>query len=190
MKYNQQHKDFLRDNQHLTRLELTTAFNKEFDTTQTYSCIHQACKRFKFRTNRNTKFKPGHKSWNAGSKGLTSANKTSFKKGQKPHNHKPVGHERITVDGYIEVKTSEPKTFELKHRLVWQHHNGKLPNDMIITFKDGDTTNCNIENLEAITRQEHVRRNKLKIKSYPQELQPTIKLIAKIQTKASKLKEA
>lgn len=71
MNYTQQHKDFLRDNQHLTRLELTAAFNKEFGTEQSYSCIHSDCKRFKYKSGRNTQFKPGHKSWNKGSKGLT-----------------------------------------------------------------------------------------------------------------------
>ena len=30
---------------------------------------------------------------------------TRFKKGDKPGNHRKVGSERITVDGYIEIKT-------------------------------------------------------------------------------------
>ena len=52
---------------------------------------------------------------------------TRFKKGNIPGNHKPVGYERITKDGYIEVKTAEPNVFELKHRLIWAEHNGEIP---------------------------------------------------------------
>ena len=49
---------------------------------------------------------------------LAKTKATRFKKGHVPKNHKPVGYERITRDGYIEVKTAEPNVFELKHRLV------------------------------------------------------------------------
>lgn len=189
MNYSQKQKDYLSDNQHLSRVDLTVAFNKHFGTNQTFAGIHSACKRYKFRSNRNTQFKPGHKSWNKGSKGLTGANKTSFKKGNRPKNWKPVGHQRITKDGYIEIKTQEPNRFELKHRVVWIECNGPLPDGMILTFIDGDKTNCLIENLEMVSRQEQVRRNKMKISSYPPELQKTVKLIAKVQAGASRLRE-
>ena len=53
--------------------------------------------------------------------------KTRFKKGNTPHNHKPVGYQRITQDGYIEVKTEEPNIFKLKHRLVWEKEFGEIP---------------------------------------------------------------
>ncbi len=190
MKYTQAHKDYLRDNQNQSRADLTVAFNKHFDTDISYDCIHSACKRFKFKSGRDSQFKPGHKTWNKDTKGLTSANKTSFKKGNRPLNWKPIGHIRTSRDGYIEIKTKEPNVFELKHRVIWLEHNGPLPNNSIITFIDGDATNCNIENLEMISRQEHVRRNKMKLSSYPPELQPTIKLIAKVQAGATKLKES
>ncbi len=37
-----------------------------------------------------------------------------FAKGNVPPNHRPVGSERISKDGYIEVKVAEPKQVEIK----------------------------------------------------------------------------
>ncbi len=73
-------------------------------------------------------FKKGHNSWNTGKRqseyltpeAIERTKATRFKKGQKPHNHKPVGHERITADGYREIKTAEPNVFKLVHRVVWE----------------------------------------------------------------------
>lgn len=66
---------------------------------------------------------------------LAKTKATRFKKGHVPKNHKPVGYERITRDGYIEVKTAEPNVFELKHRLVWIEHNGEIPLVIIFSLK-------------------------------------------------------
>ena len=79
--------------------------------------------------------------------------KSCFKKGNIPHNHRPVGSERINVEGYIEVKTQEPNVFELKHRVVWEQHHGKIPKGCNIQFKDGNRQNCAIENLYMISRE-------------------------------------
>lgn len=40
-------------------------------------------------------------------------------------------------------------------RIVWELFNGPIPEGMIITFLDFDTTNNNIENLVMMTRQTH-----------------------------------
>ena len=48
------------------------------------------------------------------------ARQTMFRKGNIPANHKPIGYERINVDGYVEVKVAEPNKFRLKHRIVWE----------------------------------------------------------------------
>lgn len=72
-------------------------------------------------------FPKGHQPTNKGRKQteymsdaqIEKTKATRFKKGCIPKNHKEVGYERITRDGYIEVKTAEPNVFELKHRLVW-----------------------------------------------------------------------
>ena len=43
--------------------------------------------------------------------------------------------------------------------LVWQSVYGKLPKKYVIIHKDGDRYNDDINNLEAITRAEMLRRN-------------------------------
>ena len=106
---------------------------------------------------------------------------TRFKKGNIPPNHKPIGHERVTVDGYVEVRvrdSEKQKNFELKHRLVWEKHNGKIPKGSNIQFKDGDRQNCKIENLYMISRTEQISENT--IHRYPNELKRAIRLTNKL----------
>lgn len=106
---------------------------------------------------------------------------TRFKKGNTPHNYKPLGHERVTVDGYIEVKvrdSQKQKNFELKHRLVWEKHNGGIPDGCNIQFKDGNRQNCKIENLYMISRTEQISENT--IHRYPNELKRAIRLTNKL----------
>ncbi|CAN8141091.1 HNH endonuclease [uncultured Thiomicrorhabdus sp.] len=184
--YSQEEMQWLHDNHKLMISDYHQQFCDKFNRTDVSKAnLNSLRKRKGWRTGRTGHFHKGQTSWNKGTKGLTSTNKTSFKKGHKPHNHKPVGHQRITKDGYIEIKTAEPKTFELLHRLEWQKHHGPIPKDMIVTFKDGNTLNCNINNLELISRLEHVRRNKLQINKAPAQIKPTLKLIAKLQTQTT-----
>lgn len=109
----------------------------------------------------STRFQPGHTTWNKGQKFVAGGRsaETRFKKGQATHNHKPVGSTRINVDGYIEIKIAEPRTWAALHRIVWQQHHGALPKDMPVCFKDGDRQNCDINNLETVPRTALMRRN-------------------------------
>lgn len=90
---------------------------------------------------------------------------TRFKKGQDPHNTVEIGHERVTRDGYVEVKVNHFKThgkndnFKLKHRLLWESHHGPIPEGMIVVFKTDDKINFTIDDLELITMRENVIRN-------------------------------
>lgn len=102
---------------------------------------------------------------------------TMFKKGQTPHNTNYDGHERISKDGYIEVRVRLGK-YMLKHRHIWEQTNGPIPKGMILTFRDGDKKNVKLENLELITRQEGMARNT--IQRFPPELVSTIKLVNKL----------
>ena len=76
-----------------------------------------------------------------------------FKKGQKPHNTTPVGTEKIRPsNGYVWVKIAEPKTWRMKHLIVWEKAHGPVPKGMMIYFKDGDRTNCDLDNLMLVER--------------------------------------
>lgn len=102
---------------------------------------------------------------------------TMFKKGNEPHNTKYNGHERITKDGYTEVRVKKGK-YILKHRIIWEQQNGKIAKGYLVVFKDGDKQNFDIANLELITREENMKRNT--IQRFPSELNSTIRLVNKL----------
>jgi hypothetical protein len=102
---------------------------------------------------------------------------TRFQKGQKPTNTKYDGHERISKDGYVEIRVSEGN-YQLKHRVVWESVNGKIPKGHCISFKDGNPSNVNITNLELISREENMFRNSKH--NYPQEIIPSLVLLNKL----------
>lgn len=95
--------------------------------------------------------------WNKGKhyKASGNAEKHWYRTGHMPHNWKPVGTERVTVDGYVEVKVAEPKTWVPKHRLVWERAHGPIGKNEIIVFLDGDRQNCELENLRVVSRRVH-----------------------------------
>jgi len=128
-----------------------------------------------------SRFLNGHTPANKGQKmpaGLYEKVKaTMFKKGSSPHNDMYDGHEVVTKDGYIKVRISKGN-YQLKHRVVWEKHNGKIPDGYIIVFKDKNKLNFDIQNLEMITVHENMIRNT--IQRYPEEIKSTIKLISKL----------
>lgn len=101
---------------------------------------------------------------------------TMFKKGHTPGNHKPVGSERVNVDGYIERKVAEPNKWECKHRIIWKQAHGDIPKGYNIQFKDGNPLNCILENLYIISRAEQMQTRNSLMARYPKELQKVIRL--------------
>lgn len=150
---------FLHEHKTMLREEMTALFNAKFGTNISRRVLNRKCERIGALTGRTGRIEKGNKPWNTGTKGLMKANVTTFKKGNKPCNVKPVGYERITKDGYIEVKISEPNVFEMKHRHIWQLAHGPIPKGHVIVFKNTNKQDCRIENLEIITRGELARLN-------------------------------
>ena len=129
--------------------------------------------------NIGTQFPKGNVPWNKGKKGLQiGGEQTQFKKGDKPANHKPVASERIDDEGYTYIKIAEHTRWILKHRHIYEQHHGKLEPHMIVTFRDKNISNFDIENLEAITKVENMERNR--ITKYPKPIQDTIKTLNKL----------
>lgn len=91
---------------------------------------------------------------------LQEAKKDGLKKGQAPVNHKPLGSVRIDVDGYTLVKITEPNKWQLKHRLIWETHNGPIPKGCNIIFGDGNKSNFDIDNLICVSKAQLARLNK------------------------------
>ena len=101
---------------------------------------------------------------------------TMFKKGHISENKREVGAERVNVYGYIEIKVAEPNVWRLKHRIVWEQHNGVIPAGYNVQFKNHNTQDCSIENLYLISKAEQMRNENSLIAKYPKELQDVIRL--------------
>ena len=77
--------------------------------------------------------------------------RTTFKHGNIPHNAYATGTE-IVRDGRVYVKVPGRRKLMLKQHYVWQQHHGKIPQDHVVKFKDGDFMNCDISNLYIMSR--------------------------------------
>ena len=190
IKYTEEMLMFLRQHEETPRAEVTCMFNEMFGSSLSIDSIKAKCLRMGLKTGRTGCFSPGHKTWNFGTKGLTGANSTSFKKGNTPFNHRPVGYERITVDGYVEIKTAEPNVFELKHRWIWEQQHGPVPDNHVLVFKNMNKQNCRLDNLMLITRAELARLNQSFSKLATPDTNETCILMAKLKDKTHKLKVA
>ena len=179
--------EFLRTNRTLSGKDLTKAFNDEFGLSLSVMAIKGTCLRNKIYTGRTGCFPKGNSSWNTGKTGFMGANATSFRKGNIPRNHKPVGHERITVDGFVEVKTQEPNVFELESRIIYQDNFGEIPKGMIVKFIDGDTMNFDPSNLTLMSRSELLALNRFyKHKESDPTIKPVLITSAKLKSKIFK----
>ena len=141
--------------------EIQSMMSCKFGFDYTRHQIKGAITRNKLNTGRTGRFEKGRATWNKGTKGLTKANVTSFKKGQKPHNYKPLGSERITKDGYCEIKVNDTgRRWRPKHVLIYEKHHGKVPKGSAVIFLDGDKRNFDIDNLYLVTRSQLAMLNK------------------------------
>ena len=159
--------EFIRDNSWgVSSEEMAKIVNEKFGTNFTRQ--RMKC----FRAQNHIKsgvtgwFQRGHSPGNKGKKideymSLETCEKvraTTFKKGNIPANHLPVGTERITKDKYRIVKVQDEgelwDRWKFVHRLVWEEANGPVPEDCCICFKDGNHLNCDLDNLVLIKRSE------------------------------------
>ena len=101
---------------------------------------------------------------------------TMFKKGRTPVNHRDVGAERVNVYGYIEIKVSEPNTWRLKHRVMWEQVNGTIPRGYNVQFKNHNPLDCRIENLYLISKAEQMAKENSFYAKYPKKIQEIIHL--------------
>ena len=169
--------------------EIQELMNEKFKYKFTISQIKGAIGRYKLNTGLTGRFESGHVPFNKGTKGLTGANKTSFKKGNKPINHRPVGSERVTVDGYIEIKVSEPSKWRLKHQVIYEQHKGKVPKGYTIIFADRNRQNFDINNLIIVSRNELLVMNKNKLIYEDKDITKTGLNIAKVIIKTTERKK-
>lgn len=85
-----------------------------------------------------------------------------FKKGQQPHNARPVGEKYLRKDHGQMLWFIKPKgrnRIMPYHQFRWEQLNGPIPPGHVVAFRDGDTMNTTDNNLVLLTRGELMRRN-------------------------------
>lgn len=182
--------DFIREQYgRYSRRELTAAVNARFNIQVTTAQITGFVKTHKINSGRTGYFQKGQQSWNAGTTGLMKPNIGNFAPGHVPANLQPVGHERIcSKDGVMLIKTDEtnPYTgakgwYRHKHIVIWEQHNGPVPDGHVIRFRDNDKLNSKIENLLLVSKAEHLHLNRLGFSACPEPLKDTALVLAKME---------
>lgn len=170
--------------------EIQKAFTEKFGWGISLGQVNAYIGNHHLNTGRTGRFQKGHEPYNKGKKGTFTdgREKTWFPKGHIPANYKPVGSERVNADGYIEVKVADPNKWKLKHRIVWESVNGKIPKGFIIIFRDNDKTNTNIDNLLLIKRSTHAVLNHNGLCAYSGEFKETAICMAELRSAVSRAK--
>lgn len=148
--------------------EITKMINEKFNENHNEGEIERTKQKLGLRSGVNCVFEKGHVPANKGKKWneymteeqQEKARKTCFKKGNVPKQHREVGEERITIDGYLEIKVAEPNKWALKHRLVYEEAYGKIPKGMNLMFADGNKLNLELDNLLLVTDNELLKMNR------------------------------
>lgn len=196
-RYSEEQKRFIIDNNYgKYSKELAEMFNQHFNTNITAKEIAYFRRNHKLNSGLTGQFKKGHTTHNKGKKQVEYMSKeaiertkaTRFKKGNKPNNYRPVGSERITKDGYIEIKIADPNVWKLKHRYIYEQHYGTIPDGYNIMFADKNKLNLEINNLILISKSEDLIMNRNKLIYEDSELTKTGHLIAKVIDKTNKVK--
>ena len=106
---------------------------------------------------------------------------TMFKKGNKPHNTLYNGALTMRKDKnnrkHVFIRISE-EVWRPLHQVIWEKHNGTIPDNYNIVFKDKNQFNFNIDNLECISNAELMERNT--IHQWSKEFEQLIRLNSKL----------
>ncbi len=170
--------------------EITEMVNKQFHLDLKVSQIESCKKNHNIMSGIDSRFKKGMIPYNKGKKGSMSPEQyekckaTMFKKGNIPQNHRPIGSERIDRDGYTYIKVAEPNKWKLKHRLLWEEHNGPIPHKHRLIFADGNRQNICLENLILVSYAESLIMSQRELFSENAEFTKTGVNIAKVLNKA------
>lgn len=190
-KYPQGMYEFIRDNSRgVSSGKMAEMVNEKFGTNWTRAGMKQFRQRNGIRSGCTGQFEKGHIPDNKGKTLDEYINDpervadirqrisgTQFKAGQAPLNELPIGAIVTNAHGYKLRKKSmtggQWDRWEFLQRAVWEEHNGPIPEGMLITFRDGDKSNCDIGNLLLVTKAENAQLNKLELRSGDPDLTET-----------------
>lgn len=146
--------------------------NEEFGTSYTKHQLKNYYQAHNLKSGSDGRFKKGHvphtkgKKWDEYMPAESQARSrmTTYKNGHVSDNWEPVGTISRTTDGYLIKKVSnegiQRERWKFLHRLIWEEAHGPIPPGTLITFKDGNKENCELENLMAVDQAENGYLNK------------------------------
>ncbi|WP_034757709.1 HNH endonuclease signature motif containing protein [Rossellomorea vietnamensis] len=154
-RYTHEQELYIRSNiQGIPYKELAIRFNQKFGTEINTCQLQNFSKRRGLSNGRDTRFPKGYKSPFGWKKGECGSESTQFKNGHTPHSYKPIGTERVSGDGYVEIKVAAPNVWKKRHVLIWEKENGPVPPGHVILFGDGNRRNFDLDNLILVTRKQ------------------------------------
>ena len=104
----------------------------------------------------------------------------------------PIGSERVNADGYVDIKIQDGqqrKNWKGKHILVWEDHNGPVPQGHAVIFGDRNPRNFEMDNLLLVSRKQLVRMNQRGLIQDDAQLTKTGIIIADIHNKIGERKK-
>lgn len=113
---------------------------------------------------------------------LSKPHTSRFARGQRPANYKPVG--TIRKGGrqhYLFIKIKEggwPEAWRQLHHVVWERANGPIPEGSVVAFKDGNSENTALENLELFSKADWMAKRVLVEGRLPPEVAGVIRIKA------------
>lgn len=195
-RYSEEQKEFIITNNYgKYSKELAEMFNQHFNTNITAKEIAYFRRNNKLNSGLTGQFKKGNVPHNKDKKqveymsqeAIEKTKETRFKKGNKPKNYRPVGSERITKDGYTEVKVADPNKWETKNKIIYKQYFGDIPEGHKIIYADGNKLNNDINNLILVSDNEELIMNRYRLRTENIELTKTGYLIAKVIDKTNEL---
>jgi len=167
MRFTEEEQQFIRDNaKGIDTEQLTRMLNKKFNTNYPRYKVYRWKKR-------------NH---------ILSGVDTKFKKGNQPHNYKPVGSEFIKDEGYTFIKIAEPNIWKHKAVVIYEKAYGKIPDGYCVVFADQDKTNFNLDNLILVRNKDKLTAKNKHLLFEDKELTKTGILIAKLINKTHEKK--
>lgn len=189
-KYTTEQREFIKNNSKgISTVDLTNLFNLHFKLDLQVKQIKAYMKNHGIKNGVNAQFKKGREPFNKGMKGVIFGGKeTQFQKGNTPYNIVPIGTERLTVDGYAEIKVSngnKNRNWKGKHVVIWEKENGLIPKGHVVIFGDSNNRNFDISNLILVTRRQLLNLNREKLIQKDVELTKTAIFITDLKQKIS-----
>jgi len=167
------------------------AYKNRFEKSLAYRQAMAAKKNFKI-AGKKYVFAKGHTPINKGRKmedyvppeSLARIQSSQFKKGKRNFNELEDGAITIREDKtkrpykFIRIAKAKWKSYQVH---VWEQAHGPIPPGHVIIFKNYDTLNCELSNLEMITKSENMLRNS--IHNYPEDIKEAIYTLRKLKKK-------